>query len=82
MLTVASNIIRDAVGLSLLEGVALEVRIQVPFLGLSGAHYFYSGRFGMGVLFLLTMGFFGIGWAVDLVRIAVGKFPDRFGYYI
>ena len=52
------------------------------FLGFLGAHYFYSGRFGMGVLFLLTMGFFGIGWAVDLVRIAVGKFPDRFGYYI
>ena len=50
--------------------------------GFLGGHYFYCGRFGMGVVFLLTMGFAGLGWAIDLIRIAAGKFPDRLGYYI
>lgn len=51
-------------------------------LGHFGGHYFYCGRFGMGVLYLLTFGLFGIGWMVDLIRIGLGKFPDRRGRYV
>ena len=44
-------------------------------LGGIGAHYFYVGRFGMGLLYLFTGGLFGFGWLIDLIRIALGKFP-------
>lgn len=46
------------------------------FLGCLGCHYFYVGKAGMGVLYLLTMGLFGIGWIVDIIRIAGGSFKD------
>lgn len=46
------------------------------FLGYLGCHYFYVGKAGMGVLYLLTMGLFGIGWIVDIIRIAGGSFKD------
>lgn len=49
------------------------------FLGEFGAHYFYVGRFGMGLLYLLTLGLFGIGWIVDIFRIANGSFTDNVG---
>ena len=47
--------------------------------GYFGIHYFYVGRAGMGLLYLLTCGLFGIGWIVDMVRTASGTFPDRYG---
>lgn len=46
------------------------------FLGVVGGHYFYVGRPGMGILYLFTAGLFGIGWLIDLVSIAIGKFTD------
>lgn len=49
------------------------------FLGYFGIHYFYVGRIGMGILFLCTFGLFGIGWIVDIIRIAVGSFRDNVG---
>lgn len=36
------------------------------FLGLIGAHKFYEGKIGMGVLYIFTGGLFGIGAFVDL----------------
>lgn len=35
------------------------------FLGYFGAHKFYEGRIGAGILYLLTFGLFGIGWFID-----------------
>ncbi len=49
------------------------------FLGELGVHYFYVGRIGMGILYLLTLGLFGIGWLVDIIRIALGSFRDNVG---
>jgi restriction system protein len=49
------------------------------FLGELGAHYFYVGRIGMGILYLLTCGLFCIGWIVDIFRILAGKFRDSDG---
>lgn len=39
------------------------------FLGFLGAHKFYLGRIGMGVLYILTAGLFGIGWLIDLFTL-------------
>ncbi len=45
-------------------------------LGWLGAHKFYEGKSGLGILYALTMGLFGIGWFVDLFVI-LGK-PDPY----
>lgn len=39
------------------------------FFGVFGAHKFYEGKFGMGLIYLFTVGIFGIGWIIDLVSI-------------
>lgn len=49
------------------------------FLGCFGAHKFYVGKGGMGVLYLLTGGLFGFGWVIDIILIATGSFKDEFG---
>ncbi|MCD7761203.1 MAG: TM2 domain-containing protein [Clostridiales bacterium] len=38
-------------------------------LGWLGAHKFYEGKIGMGILYLLTLGLFGVGIIVDLIVI-------------
>lgn len=45
------------------------------FLGVVGAHKFYEGRAGMGVLYLFTFGLFGIGWLVDTIGILLKPNP-------
>ncbi len=37
------------------------------FLGFFGAHKFYEGRIGTGILYLFTLGLFGIGWLIDII---------------
>lgn len=49
------------------------------FLGEIGVHYYYVGRIGMGILYTLTGGLFGIGWVIDIVKIIVGSFRDNVG---
>ena len=39
------------------------------FLGYVGAHKFYEGKTGMGILYACTAGLFLIGWLVDIFRI-------------
>jgi restriction system protein len=47
------------------------------FLGIFGAHYFYVGRIGKGLLYLFTAGLFAIGWLVDIFVILSGSFRDN-----
>lgn len=49
------------------------------FLGGIGAHRFYVGKVGSGILYILTFGIFGIGVLVDLIKIIIGKFTDKDG---
>ncbi len=45
------------------------------FLGMFGAHKFYEGKTGMGLLYLFTFGLCGIGWIVDLVILFLKPNP-------
>ena len=46
------------------------------FLGYFGAHRFYVGKMGTGLLMIVTLGGFGIWWLFDLVMIVIGQFTD------
>ena len=50
------------------------------FLGYIGIHRFYVGKIGTGIIWFFTVGFFGIGWIIDLIMIIVGGFRDKAGY--
>lgn len=39
------------------------------FFGYFGAHKFYEGKAGMGILYLFTFGLFGFGWLIDCIII-------------
>jgi len=46
------------------------------FLGLLGAHKFYLGKTGLGVLYMFTAGLFFIGWIIDLFTL--GRQVDQY----
>ncbi len=47
--------------------------------GIWGVHRFYVGKIGSGIMFLLTAGWCGIGWLVDVIAIVSGTFRDKEG---
>ena len=52
------------------------------FLGYFGAHCFYVGKIGRGVLYLFTFGLLGIGWIWDIIQILLGRYRDKYGLLI
>lgn len=48
------------------------------FLGFFGAHKFYEGKAGMGILYIFTCGLFVVGVIVDLITILCKPNP----YYV
>lgn len=41
-------------------------------------HKFYEGKIGMGIVYLCTMGLFGIGWFIDIIALLFKSNP----YYV
>ena len=48
------------------------------FLGYFGAHKFYEGKIGTGIIYLLTFGLFGFGIIIDIIVIICKPNP----YYV
>ncbi len=48
------------------------------FGGYFGAHKFYEGKTGTGILYLFTAGLFGIGWIADCISLLAKPNP----YYV
>jgi DNA-directed RNA polymerase subunit RPC12/RpoP len=49
------------------------------FLGVLGVHRYYVGKIGTGLLFMFSLGGFGIWGMADLVMITSGMFRDKQG---
>ena len=49
------------------------------FLGVLGAHRFYAGKIGTGLIQLFTLGGLGVWVLIDLIMIIIGKFTDSEG---
>jgi len=49
------------------------------FLGCFGVHRFYVGKWGTGILQILTLGGLGIWAFIDFILILIDKFTDKQG---
>ncbi len=47
--------------------------------GWAGLHYFYVGRYGRGIFYLITLGGFGTLWLWDFYQTASGNLYDKDG---
>ena len=56
--------------------------ILALIFGVFGAHCFYVGRIGRGILFFFTLGLFGFGLMWDIIMIALGRYRDGAGWLI
>ncbi|MEO8620434.1 MAG: TM2 domain-containing protein [bacterium] len=66
-------------GASTTEKRILPAALLGFFLGVFGAHRFYVGKYGTGVLQLFTLGGLGIWALIDLIMIVCGEFKDAEG---
>jgi serine/threonine protein kinase/Tfp pilus assembly protein FimT len=53
--------------------------VPLAMMPVFGLHRFYVGKVFSGVLYLLTLGLFGVGQLIDVVLIALGEFRDAEG---
>ena len=49
------------------------------FLGWFGAHRFYVGKIGTGILMIITFGGLGVWYVADLIMVICGVFRDKDG---
>jgi hypothetical protein len=58
------------------RGIALMLAVV---LGVFGAHRFYVGKIGTGLLQIMTLGGLGIWYMIDVIMVASGGFRDVAG---
>lgn len=51
------------------------------FVGIFGIHRFYMGYYAIGILQLLTLGFFGIWTLIDFILLLVGELQPKNGQF-
>ncbi len=56
--------------------IALILAVGPAFAGVCGLQRVYVGKVWSGLLYLVTVGIFGIGQVIDVVLIAAGQFED------
>lgn len=53
------------------QGIALSTVVLAWVLGMFGAHKFQQKKMGMGILYLVTLGLFCIGWLGDAITLTM-----------
>ena len=65
------------------EGVSVKSRsvafLLCAILGWLGAHRFYVGKIGTGILMIVTFAGLGVWLLIDLVIVTLGMFRDKQG---
>lgn len=61
------------------DKLVLPTFVLCLLFGMFGAHRFYVGKIGTGILMILTFGGLGIWSLIDLVVILCGEFTDKDG---
>ena len=62
-----------------IELLANVMTLITIFLGELGVPRFMTGKIGTGIIWLLTCGCFGVGYIIDIVNVATGKFTKKDG---
>ena len=71
------KIVKSGNNAPLTDDEKLIAMILLVFLGVVGAHRFYLGDIGMGILYLLTGGLCGIGVLIDLIKLLTDKMEKK-----
>lgn len=74
-----NNTIKKAKQLQQEPKTQLTALLLCIFIGMFGAHRFYTGHYAIAVLQLLTLGCCGIFTLIDLIRILTGDYRDAQG---
>jgi len=74
---VVKKIVKSGNNTPLTDDEKLIAIILLVFLGVVGAHRFYLGDIGMGVLYLLAGGLCGIGVLIDLIKLLTDKMEKK-----
>lgn len=76
------DVFKDAPGEGILYGISRKkwstTLLLCVFLGCFGAHRFYTKKMYTGLLYLCTLGLFGVGWVVDILLILTDMFRDGY----